>query len=83
MKILQHIRLQQLRVQIGNTVDGVAADAGQVRHANRTLPALVDDRHARHCFGIAEVVYPYLVEEPFVDFVDDLHMTWQQILEQR
>lgn len=42
VKIAQNIGLQQLRVQLGDTVDRMAADAREIRHTDRFLALLAD-----------------------------------------
>src|SRR5687768_13329001 len=42
IEVFEHVLLEQLRVQLGDTVDRVTADAGQVRHAHVALAMLVD-----------------------------------------
>ena len=43
IKILQHILLEQLGMQLCNSVDRMAAHAGEIGHAHIALPAFVDD----------------------------------------
>ena len=46
LEVAQHGLLEQLRVQRGHAVDGVAADHGEVRHPHVPLAGLVDERQA-------------------------------------
>ena len=54
VEVLQHVLLQQLRVQLRHAVDRVAADAREVRHAHVALAVLVDQRQAREPLLVAE-----------------------------
>jgi hypothetical protein len=45
-EVMQDIALEQLGVQGGHAVDGLAADAGQVRHPHPLVARLVDQRQA-------------------------------------
>ena len=44
VEIAQNVRLEQVGVQRGDAVDGVAAESGKVRHAHVAFTALFDDR---------------------------------------
>ena len=81
VEVLQDIALQQLRMKLRDAVDGVAADAGEVRHAHVTLSALVDQRHAGDPRIVAEEANAHLLEELRVDFLDDLQMPRQHAAE--
>jgi len=75
--------LHQPGVDFGNAIDLVAADDGQVRHADALAPGLIDQRHALPQGGIAGVVVHHVLEEAVVDLVDDLQVARQHALEQR
>ncbi len=80
-KSLSTLALEQLRVQRGDAVDGVAADAGEVRHAHVLLAGLVDQRQPADALFVAGERHAHLVEEARVDLVDDLQVPRQQSLE--
>jgi hypothetical protein len=81
IEILEHARLEQLRMQRGDTVDGVTADRGEMGHAH-TLPALLpDQRQPRHPCLISRETGAHLVEETTVDLVDDLQVPGQHLAE--
>ena len=82
VEIAQHVGLQQLRVQRRHAIDGMAAHAGQVRHAHIALAALVDQRHARQALLIAQEADAHGVEEARIDLVDDLQVSRQHAAEQ-
>ena len=46
MEITEQARFEQLSMQRGDTVDGVAADDGEMGHADIAISALVDDGEA-------------------------------------
>ena len=41
-EVAEHVTLEQLRMQRGHAVDGMAADAGEMRHAHVALAGFVD-----------------------------------------
>ena len=71
-EVVEHVALEQLGVQRRDAVDGVAADAGQVRHAHVALAGFIDERQARDALLVAEEGHAHFVEEARVDLVDDL-----------
>ncbi len=74
--------LEQLRVELGHAVDGVAADDGEVSHAYPASAFLVDEGEAaQHVHVPREVVHDFF-EEAVVDLVDDLQVARQHALEQ-
>ena len=77
MEVVQHVFLEQLGVQLGNAVDGVAADTGEMRHAHVPFAALVDERQARDALLVAQEAHACLVEEARVDLIDDLEVSRQ------
>jgi hypothetical protein len=54
-----------------------------MRHADGLLPPLVDQRHPFHPLIVVRIASPDLVEEPAIDFEDDLEMPWQKRAEKR
>ena len=83
VEVAEDAVFEQLGVQRGDAVDRVAADARQVRHADGLLAPLVDQRHPRHPLVVVRIANPDLVEEPAIDFEDDLEMPRQKRAEQR
>ncbi len=79
VEVLEHTGFQQVRVQRGDTVDGVAADRGQVRHPNVLAAVLADQRHPADALLVAGEPGAHLVEEPPVDLVDDLEVAGQRL----
>ncbi len=80
-EVMQHVLLQQLRVQVRHAVDRVAADAREIGHAHVALAVLVDERESRDARLVAEEAQARFVEEARVDFVHDLEMARQHLAE--
>ncbi len=83
VEIVQNLRAQKLRVQAGDAVDPVAADAGEMRHPDVALPALVDQREPPDEVLFARIIAADSVEEAAVDLIDDLKMARQDAAEKR
>ena len=66
-----------------HAVDGVAADAGQIRHAHVAFAALVDQRQPRDARFVAPEADARFIEKARVDLVDDLQVPRQQLREHR
>ena len=82
VKVAQHVLLEELRVQLGDAVDGVASDRREVCHAHVAPAALVDERQAGDARVVAQESDARLVEEAGVDLVDDLEVARQQLGEE-
>jgi hypothetical protein len=78
----EHGLLEQLRMQFGDAVHRVAADAGEVRHTDIARTAFIDQRQPRHPPFVPGKGGAHLVEEAGVDLVDDFQVPWQQPAEQ-
>ena len=74
---------QQLGMQRGHAVHGVAAHGREVRHAHAFLAGLIDERHAGDPRLIAWIPLSHIGEEAAIDFVDDLQRARQEVTEQR
>ena len=81
VKVFEHTGFQQIRVQRGDTVDGVAADGGQVRHPHALAAVLTDQRHPADPLLVAGELRAHLVEEALVDLVDQLQVARQRLAE--
>ncbi len=64
--------MSRLGVQLGDAVDVLAADAGEVRHSDILLAVLIDDGHARYAGVVVGEAGAHEIEETRVDLVDDL-----------
>ena len=81
IEVLQHVRLEQLRVQRGHAIDRMAADAGEVCHAYLAVAVLPDQRQARKPVLIAQKTDPHLVQEMRVDLKYQLQVARQHLAE--
>ena len=75
VEILQDVLLQDLRMKLRDAVDAVAADDGEVRHADL---AVVNDRHVLDLVVVARILRLDLVQEAAVDLLDNLVNTRKQ-----
>ena len=75
--------LHQVGVDLRPAVHRVAADNGEVGHADVPAAALVHDGHAAQQIGVTGMVVHHVPEEALIDLVDDLQMARQEALEQR
>ena len=67
-EILENGILQDGGVQLGNAVDRVRADDGEISHAHLTV---ADDAHSRDPLPVAGEGLPCFAAEAFVDLLDD------------
>ena len=77
MEIRQDVLLQQFAVKFGDAVDGMTADARQVRHAQVALARLIDDGQATQAFFVIIEAMAHFVQKAGVDLEYDLHMARQ------
>ncbi len=64
-EVLQDRRLEELTVQLSDTVDLAATDDSEVAHADLLGEALFDERHAREPVAVAgELLFDRLEEDP-------------------
>ena len=75
VEIAQHVGLQQLGMQLGHAVDGMAAQRSQMRHAHESAVVFIHQGKAAHAFFIAGAD---VFEVPAVDLFDDFKMTRKQ-----
>ncbi|CSB33654.1 Uncharacterised protein [Vibrio cholerae] len=64
-------------------VHRIRADHTQVGHAHHAVEAFFDDRELLLFRHITRPFGTHLLQETVVDLVNDLHVTWQQALDQR
>ena len=83
VEVLENRGLHQFGMHRRDPIDGVAADGGQISHADVLVAVLADDRHPTHPRLITGKLGPYLIEEATVDLVDDLQVSGQEPLEHR
>ena len=77
--IVEHVLLQDLRVQRGHAVDGIAGADAQVGHADLAVP---DDGHLGDLVHIAAEVLLQLALITGSDLLEDLPDTGQQALDE-
>lgn len=71
-KVLEDCCLDQIRVQLGYTIDLVRANYSQVRHAHHLGVRLFDDGHASKDIALLGETPLDELQEVIVDFIDDL-----------
>ena len=81
-EIAQHGLLQKPRVQFGDAVDLVAADAREVCHADVARSAFIDDGEPRESFLISRECGAHVLEEASINLEDDLEMPRKQRAEE-
>jgi hypothetical protein len=57
VKIAKQLRLNQLGVQLGHSVDGMASYHGEVRHPYRLFARFLNDRETRNFCLITRILY--------------------------
>jgi hypothetical protein len=67
----------------GDSIDRVAARAGEMRHAHVFVPRLIYQRKPLNELIVIRIAYPQIVQKPAIDLVDDLQMARQKPGEQR
>ena len=77
MEVLEDGLFHQFRMQRRHAVDGIAAQAGQVRHPHIAMARFVNQRQASQFSRIVEVLNPHLIHKVMVDFVDDFQVAGQ------
>lgn len=82
-EILENGGLDQIRVQLGDTVDLVRANDGEICHADHLGLRLLNDGHASEHIALLGEGALNELQELQVDVVDDLQVTRQQVLEKR
>ena len=80
-EVLEGDVLEQLGVQLGHTVDVGAAVGGEVRHADGSVLAVGVDAHTLDLV-VSDALALQLGHELFVDLLDDLKVTRQQLADQ-
>ncbi len=80
-EVVQGVVAQQPRVELGDAVDGTAADRGEVCHPEPALGLLLDQRHPGDAGLVPGEALADAVEKASVDLVDDLEVAWQQSAE--
>lgn len=74
-KVLHNRRPDEFTVKLGNSIDLVATNAGQVGHAYVLRVTFLDERHSGKAFAVFGEFLLDLLQEVQVDVEDDLHVT--------
>mmetsp|Transcript_3078 Transcript_3078/g.14491 ORF Transcript_3078/g.14491 Transcript_3078/m.14491 type:complete len:324 (+) Transcript_3078:171-1142(+) len=82
VKIGEQPRLDEPRMNRSDTVYMVGTDHSKHRHTNHLREALLDDAHSHQLVTIAGVLLHHLLQVTSVDFVDDLHVPREQLLDE-
>ena len=73
-------RFDELGMQGGYSVDSVRADDGEIGHANLLIISFFDKGHTLDFLVITRILLLYSLKEVVIDKVDDLHVSWKQLL---
>ena len=79
IEVFQFLILQDLCMQLCNTVDRITCNDCKVCHLHL---AVHQDCHLLNLFFITRILCSYLLDETAVDLLDDLVNTWKQFGEQ-
>ena len=77
-KVGEELRLDEVRVKLGDAVDLVRPDDGEVRHAHALGRALLDEAHAREARAVVGEPALHVLEEVEVDLVDELEVAREE-----
>ena len=69
-------------MQCRNTIHRVASDDTEVGHSHHLHVPFLDQRKRTHAADISRPLLLHLLEEPLVDFKNDLQMPWQNLTEE-
>ena len=75
IEIFQFLVLQDLCMQLCNTVDRIACNDRKMCHLNLTVH---QDRHLLYFLFITRILCSYLLDKAAVDLLDDLINTWKE-----
>lgn len=81
-KVLEDGGLDEVRVQLSDTIDLVRSDNGEERHPNHLGLGLLNDGHTAKNVAVVGEGLLNLLKEEEVDVVDNLQVPWQKVLEQ-
>ena len=83
VEVGEEMLLEQLGVERRDAVDRVAADDGEIGHADHLHAALLDERHAALLLRIAGIGGLDGLEQALVDLENELQVARQDFLEKR
>ena len=73
-------RFDELCVQGGDSIDCMRADDGEIGHAYLLIISFFDKGHTLDFLVITRILLLYSLKEVVIDQVDDLHVSWEQLL---
>src|SRR5262249_9672854 len=77
VEVAEHRLLQELGMESGDTVDRVAAHAGEMGHAYVSASRFINQRKPSNELIVVRIALPDVIEKAAIDLVDDLQMAWQ------
>lgn len=80
MELLEDGLLEELRMECGDTVNGMRAHDTEICHPDLFGVALLDERQPCDFAGISWVLLLQFCQVNVVDQIDELHVSWQKIL---
>lgn len=81
-KVLEDSGLDEIRVQLSNTIDLMRPNNCQERHAHHLCLRLLNDRNSAQDVSVIRESLLDLLEEKQVNVVDNLQMSGQKVLDQ-
>lgn len=81
-KVFENRSLNEIRMELGDSIDLVGTNNGQVSHADHLRARLLDDGDAGKQLALLWELTLHSLEEEKVDIINDLQMSWQEVLEQ-
>lgn len=82
IKLLEDRSLEQLSVESSDTVYGVRADNRQESHSHLLVVTFLNQTHSRELVRISRISLLHSLEEVVVDFINELHVAGQQLLDE-
>src|SRR6516164_92748 len=73
-EVVQGGLLKKLGMQFGHSIDGVAADSGEISHPDVPFTAFIDQRHPGNPRRVIGILKADFVQEATVDLEDNLQM---------
>lgn len=81
-KVLEDRSLDEIRMELSDSINLVRTDNGQISHADHLGRRFLDDGNAGKQLTLLWELTLHSLEEEEVDIIDDLQMSWEQVLEQ-
>lgn len=81
-KVLEDSGLDEIRVQLSNTIDFMRPNNCQERHAHHLCLRLLNDRNSAQDVSVIRESLLDLLEEKQVNVIDNLQMSGQKVLDQ-